>query len=166
MSYLTNGCICLILGPLLIGFGGLLTTLGWNEISNYSNRKTLITNAKRELEQNQKYLMDMKNSFEQISKLDKTYLLPTFHYNAIQAIQISPLFSKKDDNLLSATSSYLYNVNPVNNSVLKLNNIFSGTEQSLQDKKNTYINFYSSPLMQKFRQKHEGLNRQLLKLKY
>lgn len=164
MSYLTTGWVCVIAGSLFIGIGGFLTTKGWNEFSNHSKRQMLITAAIRELEQNHGYLSDMDKCFEEISKLDQLYLLPTLHYNAIQVIQTSPLFSKRDASVLNAASSYLYNVNPVNNSVLKLNTIFSGTASTLQHKKDTYISFYESPLVKRFKQKHKDLRQQLLKL--
>ncbi|GAH32766.1 unnamed protein product, partial [marine sediment metagenome] len=138
---------------------------GWSEFSNHSTRQTLISAAIRELDQNNKYLTDMDKAYEQISNLDQVYLLPTFYYNGIQAIQASPLFTKKDESLLNSVSSYLYNVNPTNDSILKLNIIFSGKSSSLQHKKETYGSFYNSKLLQRFRKKHEDLQEQLIKLK-
>jgi len=164
MAYFTNGLICVILGSLFIAAGGFLTTKGWDEFSKHSKRKTLINSAMRELEQNSKYLKDMDEHFKHLSILEQVYLLPTFNYNAIQLIQTSPLFSKRDNSLLSAASSFLYNVNPTNDSVLKLNLIFSGTERSLQHKKNTYISFYNSPLLERFRQRQKELHAEILKI--
>jgi hypothetical protein len=164
MSYLTTGWICVIAGSLFIAIGGFLTTKGWSEFSNHSTRKTLISAAIRELDQNNKYLTDMDKAYEQISNLDQVYLLPTFHYNGIQAIQASPLFSNKNGSMLSVASSYLYNVHPTNDSVLKLNIIFSGTNSPLQNKKETYSSFYNSPLLKRFRQNQDYLREQLLKL--
>ena len=155
----------MIAGSLFIALGGFFTTKGWNEFSNHSKRQTLISAAMRELDQNIKYLTDMDKAFERISDLDQVYLLPTFHYNAIQVIQTSPLFSKRDGGLLSVASSYLYNVNPTNDSVLKLNNIFSGTTPTLQHKKDTYISFYNSRLLKRFRQNQKDLYEHVLKLK-
>ena len=165
MTYLTTGWLCVIAGSLFIALGGFLTTKGWHEFSNHSKRQTLISSAMRELEQNNEYLKDMDKCFEQLSNLDQVYLLPTFHYNAIQLIHTSSLFSKRDGSLLSAASSFLYNVNPTNDSVLKLNIIFSGTRPSLQHKKDTYISFYNSQLLKRFRQKQKELHGELLKLK-
>ncbi len=154
----------MIVGSFCIAVGGILTTKGWDKLSKHSERQMLISSAMQELEQNDKYLKDMDKCFEQLSNLDQVYLLPTFHYNAIQLIQTSPL-CKRDSSLLDATSSFLYNVNPINNSVLKLNNeIFSDTRPSLQNKKDTYISFYNSPLLKRFRQKQEKLQAELLKL--
>ena len=163
MSYLTTGWLCVISGSLFVAIGGLLTTKGWVEFSNHSKRQTLIKCAVLELDQNIKYLDDMDKCFEHISDLDQVYLLPTFNLNTIQSIQTSPLFSK-DSDLLVATSSFLYNVNPVNNSVLKLNNEFSGTTSTLDQKKNTYISFHETSLMTRFRQKQDVLYKQLLEL--
>ena len=165
MTYLTTGWLCVIAGSLFIAIGGFLTTKGWNEFSNHSKRQTLISSAMRELEQNNKYLKDMDKGFGQLSNLDQVYLIPTFHYNAIQLIQTSSLFNKKDSSLLSAASSFLYNVNPVNDSVLKLNIIFSDTSPSLEHKKNTYVSFYKSPLLKRFMLKQKELHGELLKLK-
>jgi len=153
----------LIAGSLFIAVGGILTTKGWDKVSKHSERQTLISSAMRELEQNDKYLKDMDKGFEQLSNLDQVYLLPTFHYTAIQLIQTSPL-CKRDSSLLDAASSFLYNVNPINNSVIKLNEIFSDTRPSLSHKKDTYISFYNSPLLKRFRQKQKGLQAELLKL--
>jgi hypothetical protein len=164
MTYLTTGWLCVIAGSLFIALGGFLTTKGWAEFSNHSKRQTLISSAMRELEQNNEYLKDMEKGYEQLSNLSQLYLLPTFHYNAIQLIQTSALFSKRDSSLLSAASSNLYNVNPTNDSVFKLNIIFSDTSPSLQHKKNTYISFYNSPLLKRFKQKQKELHAELLKL--
>ncbi|MFA5252596.1 MAG: hypothetical protein WC454_08445 [Phycisphaerae bacterium] len=165
MTYLTTGWLCVIVGSFCIAVGGFLTTKGWNEFSNHSERKKLISSAMRELEQNNKYLEDMNTAFEQLSNLDQVYLIPTFHYNVIQLIQTSSLFNEEDNSLLSVASSFLYNVNPVNDSVLKLNIVFSDTSPSLQHKKNTYASFYNSPLLERFRQKQKELHEKLLKLK-
>ena len=165
MSYLTTGWLCVIAGSFFIAIGGFLTTKGWSEFSNHFNRQTLISSAMRELEQNNKYLKDMDKCVEQLSNLDQVYLLPTFQYNAIQLIQTSSLFSKRDSSLLSTASSFLYNVNPTNDSVLKLNIIFSDTSPSLQHKKNTYISFYETPLLKRFKQKQKELHAELMKLK-
>ena len=164
MSYFTTGCLFVITGSLFIAIGGVLTTKGWSEFSNHSTRKTLISAAIRELDQNNKYWADMDMAYEHISNLDQVYLLPTFHYNGIQAISASPLFSKRDGSMLSVASSYLYNVHPTNDSVLKLNFNFSGTKTPLQQKKETYSSFYNSSLLKRFRQNQEDLREQLLKL--
>ena len=165
MSYLTTGWLCVITGSLFIAIGGFLTMKGWDEFSNHSTRQTLLTSAMRELEQNSEYLKDMDKHFQLLSTLDQVYLLPTFHFNSIQAIQTSPLFTKKDEPLLNSVFSYLYNVNPTNDSILKLNIIFSGVTPRLQHKKETYGSFYNSKLLQRFRKKHGDLKEQLIKLK-
>lgn len=168
MSYLINGWICVISGSIFIAIGGFLTTRGWSEFSNHSKRKLLISAAIRELEQNNEYLTDMDKYFKHISEFEKVYLLPTFHYNIIQEIRTSPFFSKNDSYLLTSASSYLYTVNPINNSVLKLNNIFSGATTSsstLQRRKNVYKTFYNTPLLKRFRRHHEDLLKQLKRLK-
>ena len=164
MTYLTTGWLCVVAGSLFIALGGFLTTKGWAEFSNHSKRQTLISSAMRELEQNNEYLKDMEKCYEQLSNLKQVYLLPTFHYNAIQLIQTSSLFSKMDSSLLSAASSFLYNVNPINNSVFKLNLTFSDPQTSLQKEKNTFISFYNSPLLKRFRRNQKELQAELLKL--
>ena len=165
MSYLTTGWLCVITGSFFIAIGGFLTTKGWDEFSNHSKRQTLLTSAMRELDQNSEYLKDMDKHFQILSTLDQVYLLPTFHFNSVQAIQTSPLFTKKDEVLLNSAFSYLYNVNPTNDSIQKLNIIFSGERPSIQHKKETYGSFYNSNLLQRFRKKHKELQEQLIKLK-
>ena len=165
MTYLTTGWLCVISGSLFIAIGGFLTTKGWDEFSNHSKQRTLLTTAMRELEQNSEYLKDMERHFQQLSDLEQVYLLPTFHFNAIQTVQTSPLFTKKGGSLMNDTFSYLYNVNPVNDSILKLNIIFSGSTSSLEHKKETYASFYNSKMMQRFRSKHETLLKALMQSK-
>jgi len=101
---------------------------------------------------------------KRLPQLDTVYLLPTFHYSAIQLIQTSSLFGQGDADLLAATSSFLYNVNPVNDSINKLNVVFSDTQPSLQHKKNTYVNFYQSPLLERFKRKQKDLQAEITKL--
>ena len=165
MSYLTTGWLCVISGPLFIAIGGFLTTKGWDEFSNHNKRKTLVTSAMRELAQNSKYLNDMDKHFQLLPSLNQVYLLPTFHFSSIQTIKTSPLFKEKDESLLNSAFSYLYNVNPINDSILKLNIIFSDESSSLRHIKGTYSSFYNSKILQRFRKKHEDLQEQLIKLK-
>jgi len=164
MTYLTTGWLCVISGSLFIAMGGFLTTKGWDEFSSHSKRNTLIASAVRELHQNSEYLKDMEKHLQLLPSLDQVYLLPTFHFNSIQAIQTSPLFTKDDGSLSSVVFSYLYNVNPVNDSILKLNGIFSGTSPSLERKKETYSNFYNSKILQRFIEDHKDFQSQLNKM--
>ncbi|MBN1505972.1 MAG: hypothetical protein JW955_03955 [Sedimentisphaerales bacterium] len=164
MSYWATGWLCVVVGSLFIAVGGFLTTKGWSEFSNHSQPRRLISSAIRELRQNAKYLKDMDTCSERLPQLDRMYLLPTFHYSAIQTIQTSSLFSDKNAALLDATSSFLYNVNPIDDSIRKLNVIFSDTQPSLQHKKDAYAAFYQSPLLQRFRRRQKELHSEIMKL--
>jgi len=152
MSYFTASCLYLTTGAIAIAIGGLLTTKGWNEYSNHSARQTLISAGIRELDQNTQYFEDMDEAQAKIAGLQQVYLLPTFHYDGIQAIHLSPLFSKEDRSVLSTAPSFVYNVHPVNDSVRKLNDLFSDTGPPLEHKKKQYVSFYTSPIFQRFRQ--------------
>ena len=94
-----------------ITVGGLLTTKGWNEWGNYSQKKALIVALAREWSLNELYTLGPPMSFDvNDPNLGEPHVMyPRFRTFAQESILISALFdlrNQKDNELLKAVISY------------------------------------------------------------
>jgi len=103
--------VLLFVGSALVGVGGTLTTLGWNQLDTASQKKALIVGLAREWLLNELDTLKPPMSFDANDpKLGKEHFMyPQFRTSAQDRIltsELSDLTNRKDNELLSLVIKY------------------------------------------------------------
>lgn len=156
-------------GSFLIAIGGLVTTKGWNILSTYSQRKTLVQTLYQELAYNDVLISTNPYlSGVELSDNELNGILPLFSSQTSQNLFVSGLFpyKNKDDMLLSLIASF-YNttVLQLNTYIESMNDGLIKTWKSPDNRRKAFQNVTNSSLFKDF-QKLQIRYIQLLKSKY
>jgi len=160
MSYLTSGVLYVVIGAIAIAVGGVFTTLGWSQLNNHSQKKTLVFAATKEWEQNGVNLLTIETFLARDENLENPMLISTFNSFAQNAILTSHLIGDKEKSLRDVIADYMTSVTTANDSIKKINNIVSGKATPTK-RREVYKNFYSSPLFGKLKRKHQEVGKAL-----
>jgi hypothetical protein len=118
MSYLIiKGWAFIIIGAVLIGIGGVTTTLGWNYLSTKSKIVDILRAVRHEIEINETYLKDPLFVSNDESLLASRRLYPRFKSSSLTVLLTSGQFNasrKTDRGLLRATADYESSVLDIN----------------------------------------------------
>jgi len=84
---------CIVLGLLLIGWGGTWSTFGWNQWDNHQQKQALIVACIRDWKYNNWLLQYCNFTVKDTTKLSERYPYPLFQTNSIQTTCTSALFN-------------------------------------------------------------------------
>jgi len=102
MEYLIKGWFFVIVGVILIGVGGVISTWGWDNINKKGQRDTLVFALAREFFINNVYLLTsplrLKLDAKDIGAKHDAY--PRFEISAVNTVLTSSLLTDRDLNLL------------------------------------------------------------------
>lgn len=113
-----RGSMFVLIGAIVLAVGGVMTTLGWNILSERSQIRNLISAVARQWEINNKLLTAdplFNGSDEEVLKSHRLY--PRFYTNATDAVLASGLFNPKDKadrEFLRMIADYQSTINDVN----------------------------------------------------
>jgi hypothetical protein len=109
LHLLYKGWLLILLGAMLIGIGGVTTTLGWSILSTRSRMKSLLIGVYREIEINEALLKDPLFKSMDPNLLGSRRLYPRFKTSGVNALLTSGFFSasrESERNILRAIVNY------------------------------------------------------------
>ncbi len=162
MNYLVSGCLYLIVGSISIGVGGLLTTRGWSQLNNHSQRKALIQGAANEWLTNEFSLPCKNLPFDPNKKElgEIHYLYPTFRSSALNIVLTSSLFTLEntgDRKLLLQIMRYEEHISNFNYLLRKIDDECIRTGVNQEQRISKYRGVNESPLFQNYYDSHRAM---------
>jgi len=154
-----------------IAVGGLLTTKGWNEWGNYSQKKTLLTALAREWLVNETYQHLKPLSFDPNDpnfgkKTFMYYPFKTFTFNSVMASNLFDLRDKDELELCSKIMLYEMHATICNEWFTLLNWQLTRKSTTKERRKLLYQGMVGSPLYSsQFKESHREIE-MLLKTRY
>lgn len=128
-----RGWIYVIIGVIAIGFGGVLSTLGWNTVNKYSQMKALIIAVAREWELNESILKDKLFNKDEVVALGSRKLYPRLRSNALNTFLSSGIFTAqniKNRNFLKNVADYEYAISDTNSRLNVSDNFILSTQDT------------------------------------
>jgi hypothetical protein len=159
------GLLSVAVGLVLVGFGGTLTTFGWNQLDNASKKNALIVSLAREWLLNELYTIRPPMSFDANDpKLGKEHFMyPQFRTSAQDRILTSELFdlrSREDKELLVAVVCYEQIIKDFNTQLAWVNEECARFPENVvqQERKEVYLRIRDkAPLHIHFKRFHKEL---------